>query len=96
METTQGGNVVFCRDDEVERLNEENHVEYKLPPFPVPMRPWGEKDWRYTGDQEDYKKRIHEKLFKFWILWGRLRTNITKDDIPYMPYKIRKKKGKSK
>jgi hypothetical protein len=49
--------------------------EFKLPPFPQPIRAWNDKDCRYSGEKDDYQHRTHDKLFKVWALWGQLRTN---------------------
>lgn len=81
METKQSGEVVFCGDDAIEELQNQQEKEHRLPPYPVPLRPWRDYDNRYKGDMEDYKRRIHDKLFKFWALWGSLRTNAKLEEL---------------
>lgn len=73
--------VVYCDDNEIEQLKNTPEQEFNLPPRPVPMRPWREDDWRYQGSMDDYKLRIHDKLFKFWVLWGRLRRNAELEEL---------------
>lgn len=49
--------------------------EFKLPPFPQIIRPWNDQDCRYNGEADSYQDRVHDKLFKMWVLWGKLRVN---------------------
>jgi hypothetical protein len=66
----------FVEDGDLEK-----ETEYKLPPFPTPLRPWNEEDCRYNGLLTDYKTRIHDKLFKVWALWGQLRTSLALEEL---------------
>lgn len=74
-EVKQTGDIHYCDENEIEKLENQTETNVNLPPYPVPLRAWREEDCRYKGDLTDYQRRIHDKLFKFWVLWGRLRTH---------------------
>jgi hypothetical protein len=62
-------------EEEFENMQEQREEEHVLPPYPVPFRPWTDTDVRYTGSLENYRERIHYKLYTLWAFWGLLRTN---------------------
>jgi hypothetical protein len=86
METRQVGGVQYVEDNEIEKLmSQEENQEIKMPPYPVPFRPWDDKDFRYNGDVNDYKKRIHDKMLKIWYMWGNLRGNLDLEELLSRP-----------
>lgn len=48
--------------------------EINLPPHPQPLRT-DRKLYTYDGDENDYSKRIFNKLYNAWILWAELINN---------------------
>lgn len=59
--------------------------ELKLPPKPVQLYEWNERDDRYNGPKDDIGLRVKYKLFKFHILWARLRTCVELEEILSRP-----------
>ena len=45
----------------------------RLPPMPVPIRPYSDKDNRYKGEQDHFRNRIAHKLYSLWVLWAVMR-----------------------
>lgn len=72
-------------EEERELLEATPTQELKLPHYPVPFRDWNDSDLRYKGDMEDYKQRIHFKMFKLWGMWSSLRTNLDLEELLARP-----------
>lgn len=64
-------------DDENSSFDVSKLEEHRLPPNPVGLRPFSEDElkWKFSGDESNFKVRIHHKLYLLWILWATLRTN---------------------
>lgn len=49
--------------------------EFRLPPMPVAIRPYTDKDTRYAGEKDNFRHRISHKLYSLWILWAVMRVS---------------------
>ena len=57
-------------------FNEDEVKEIKLPPLPVALRPWDEKnDFRYQQEDLDFRKRLTHKLYSLWTMWAIVATD---------------------
>ena len=73
-------------DNMVVRMDEDGteNVEkaIKFPPLPVPFREWDTtRDNRYSGEMKEIHRRVQHKLYKFWLMWVKLRTCLPLEEL---------------